>query len=166
MVVSTTSCEEPDETFDNPNLIFPNSLPLRMSPYYYEGQKGLVYVGGDSSTISGITDTLDNRPVFTWEENTAEFLLAAIFNAPVETMGNQIKNTGNVIWRWNTGMEFATNDTVLIKHGKWMSNNVMDTISTPDSLTDGLYYFGVWGWKKDGKQVHVSSREYKFYVKN
>ena len=159
------SCTDELTEYNNPELVFRNSIPIGIPPYTYFNTDRAIHVGGDTSYVYNLTDTIDNKPVFKWDKSMAKFLTAAIFTRPILVENENITNANDIIWQWHNGMEFGENDSIFFTQGKKVMNGIISDI-TADSLQQGMYYFAVWGWDENGTYIYASSRELKFFVKN
>lgn len=174
-IILFMGCEPEEVSYTNDYILFENSIQISIPEYTY-ADNGVVYkVGGDSSYTAKIIDTLSSKPEFHWLESSATFLMAAIFSDSIRVNAYNILNTEDIIWRWNTGMEFESSQdligdeykyvtSVLYEDGKRVNN---DTIleSEPESLESGDYYYAIWGWSGDAKKITYSTILYHFYVK-
>lgn len=163
------ACSE--EIITNPELLFDNSLPLIVSSYEYSDIYNKTYfMGGDTSCLLNITDTINSIPVLAWDSIYLPIVTVAIFNSSIQVSGSTIRNINNIVWQWHTGITSSTYlngmQYVDYKEGKKLNNNEIDYTSSVDSLPEGLYYWAVWGWSASGVDIIYSSRELNFYVKN
>lgn len=168
VIVGSYTCStenEPDITTD-PDLIFEESYKIDIPSYTYFNGDTAISFSGDSLNILGVVDTLSNKPVFKWAEIPARFILAALSTNPIQTEEGEIINTNDIIWRWNTGMQIEEDNIINYSEGKPVINGEIIEDENPAPLNRGLYYFGIWGWDKDGKKVNYSSIEVNFYVNN
>ena len=157
-------CEPEESVYKNEYILFENSLQISIPEYIYSDNNIVFQVGGDTTSKYNRTDTLSSKPVFQWNESSATFLLAAIFSAPIQVDEYNILNPDDIIWQWNTGMEFGSNGKVLYSEGKSVLNGTFSEAEvTP--LVSGDYYFAIWGWTTEAKKIAYSSSQIHFYVK-
>jgi hypothetical protein len=167
ILISVIKCsqDEPD-VLNHTDLIFHNSLYLKIRPYKYFGDEGKEYFcQGDTIFYTTIADTFDSRPVIQWDSViNFDILSVAIFTAPIIVKDNNIKNTNDIIWRWNSGMVFEKYWSIKYNEGKRVYNGNVDYEHAPDPLNKGQYYWAVWGWNPEGTKILYSTRQMSFNV--
>lgn len=161
------SCGKEPAPLSNSDLIFSNSLPLKIPSYTFTLGNTEYLVRGDTSFYSVVTDTLPSTPVLKWDSVNVNLIYAGIFDAPIHEENGNITNSGNLIWAWHSGMLKGKNGMVQYNDGKTINSDGTYNNSDPVPLANGItYYWGVWAWNNSGTQIWFSSRPLKFYVKN
>lgn len=158
-------CTEEDvDTIFNEDLIFKNSFPIKISAYSYSDSMGTNYfVQGDTNFILP-PDTLNDQPSLAWDSIFTELVSVAIFTRPVIVSGGEITNSIDIIWQWHSGMEFEIINRIKYSEGKNVSNGEINYDNPATVLSQGNYYWAVWGWNSSGIRVLYSSRQREFYV--
>lgn len=161
-----SSCSEPAEIELNEDLIFRRSFPIDISSYHYQAEDGTIYEIKDDNDNTGIPDTLDGRPVISWESIASSLVSAGIFRNPIVVEQGEIINLEDLIWQWHSGMNIDSAGYVQFSEGKNVINGVIDYNNPPETLEDGQYYWAVWAWQSSGVKILFSSRPRQFYVVN
>lgn len=166
---SFSSCNNyADDTVYDDELIFTNSLELEVDAYQYkDSTDGLNYqVSGDTTL-----DTLGKLPEFRWEEIKYLLVSVAIFNKPISISDGNIQNTENIIWQWHSGMDSVVLIIEDVEHvqvhynwGKPVIEKNIQYETQPLALESGLYYWAVWSWDGNGKEIMYSSKPMKFEI--
>lgn len=165
IAIVTLSCSEDEDVgLNNEDLIISTSYPVKISTYSYTDSLGSVfYVQGDTNyTLT--PDTLNNRPTLAWDSIYTDLVSAAIFTNPIYVLGGEIKNTSDIIWQWHSGMEFEKISRIKYSEGKNVINGVIINRNKATPLSEGHYYWAVWGWNNSGIRILYSSRQREFYV--
>ena len=159
------SCSENDnEGLNNEDLIISSSYPIKISAYSYTDSLGSAfYVQGDTS-FTLTPDSLNNQPTLAWDSIYANLVSAAIFTSPIDVSGGEIMNTSDIIWQWHSGMEFEKINRIQYSEGKNVKNGVIINRNRATPLSEGHYYWAVWGWNNSGIRILYSSRQREFYV--
>jgi hypothetical protein len=165
LLIMTVKCTQETSVLDNTDLIFHDSYYLKIKPYIYLGEQNKSYsCHGDTFFYLQIPDTFDTRPLLKWDSMGFKILTVAIFTSPIVVEDNTIKNSRDIRWQWNSGMEFGIEGTVKYSEGKSVKNDIVDYTHEPDNLVKGHYYWAVWGWNPEGTKILYSTRQMSFYV--
>lgn len=165
-VVGCNNSEEP--AVYNPDLIFPNSVEIVVTPYVYTDS-----TNNEKYQVSGETeiDTLGPQPEFRWERVPSNIITIALFNAPIVVANNEIQNLENLIWQWHSSMvsdelniDKKTLRRVQYKHGYPVLNKKIQYDTQPLPLQSGLYFWAVWSWEGGGRWVLFSTKPFTFRV--
>jgi hypothetical protein len=160
------SCADNSTTFNNNDLLFPNSLRLKVPSYTFSDSMGNSFeVHGDTSYFTGIQDTLNKMPLFKWDSLGLKIITLAVFSSKPVVLNGKINNIGNIIWQWHSGMEFGREGMVQYSEGKSVFNDTIDYNQIVLPLENGNYFWAVWAWTNDGTEILFSSRIMSFYVK-
>ncbi|NBC82340.1 MAG: hypothetical protein GVY19_03065 [Bacteroidetes bacterium] len=164
--------------FLDPDLIFPRAIKIDVDPYQYTHNGDSIVVFGDSLfNVDSICDTLTNEPFLKWDPTNAPFVVAAIFkNPPVISADNMnILNPGDITWIWHSGLEAddieSREGEVFYSDGKYPDDENADFFienfkAIPKPLNSNtVYYWGIWGWNSEGREVNYASYPLKFFVK-
>jgi hypothetical protein len=150
---------------NNSDLLFSNSYRLKVPSYsYFDTTYHVYHVRGDTNYFTGNTDTMNGMPVFRWDSIGISLLTVAIFDSLPVVNNNKLRNVKNIIWQWNSGMEFGKEGYVQYSDGRNVFNGKVNYMNKPLSLKGGSYYWAVWGWTADGSEIMVSTRKMKFLV--
>jgi len=168
IVASLWACEENGEITEvyNEDLLFNNSMVIRIPCYEYLSEKGhTVMVTGDSANIAGFPDTLTSTPVLKWDSVGVPLIYAGIFSEQILITGGNISNTDDLYWAWHSGMNSGKDGHVSYSDGVNVKNGNYVTVSSPEPLITGNhYYWAVWAWNKTGTTIWYSSRPLEFMV--
>jgi hypothetical protein len=166
LLVILFSCVKGTINLNNVDLLFPNSLRIRVKAYSYDdGSGNIIPVSGDTIYYTEIPDTLNNAPVFEWDSLVQNFTTVAIFKTrPIVTAG-KIINTKDIIWQWYTGMTTQKiKGQVKYFDGRNVINDSIAYNKEVLPLNKGNYYWAVWNWTNDGTVILMSSRVMWFSV--
>jgi hypothetical protein len=178
IILSILICWACSEDYTGPyneDLVFKNSFQIYIPAYQYEFGEVDYFVNADTSYPLSFTDTLNNSPVFIWDSMGIDLLTLAIFSSPIRVMNNEIVNKEDLVWQWYLGMEMHTESGsgregyVQYSDGRNVIHETLDTIdyanpATP--LSQGHYFWAIWGWDHSGTRVWYSSQQMEFYVTN
>lgn len=157
-------CTDDDAIISNEELIFTNSYPVNIPAYTYTDSLGSVYAVQGDTNYPLHPDTLNSSPTLAWDSILFELVSAAIFIRPVDISGGEIKNVTDIVWQWHSGMDSDKNYRIKYFEGKNVSNGEIDYQNPAQPLSEGKYYWGVWGWGNTGIRILHSSRQREFYV--
>lgn len=159
----------PEEIARNEQALFPYTRTIDCPPYTYTQTINNSIVsftnGGDSSRDIGRVDTLSNLPELQWVKTYANFITAVIATDSLRVENNTITNKGSILWQWHDGMISGTDSLVKFSDGRTVEGEKILYDVQPLALESGLYYYAIWAWRQNGKDLHMSSRQQKFYVK-
>lgn len=163
--VVLVSCTEKELGLNNEDLVFSNSFQIQIPGYQYSDSEGIVYyVRGDTSFQASYPDTLNSMPVLAWDSIGMKIISVAIFISPIVTVNNDIVNTEDIVWKWDSGMDVGRKGYVQYTEGKSVIDGELVDNVTP--LKEFTYYWGVWAWNSEGNRILYSSRLLEFYVLN
>ena len=159
------NCTEEESILDNEDLVFSNSIQVKIPAYRYSDNQGNdFYVRGDTSFQDVNIDTLNSTPVLAWDSTGMKILSVAIFLSPIIVANSEIVNIEDIVWKWDSGMNFGQDSYVQYSEGKSVING--ETADDLSPLPDSRYYWAVWAWNSEGNRILFSSRPLKFYVQN
>jgi len=165
LLLLTYKCSDEASILNNKDLIFHDSFYLKVKPYQYISQLGINYYShGDTVYYTAIPDTFDSKPLLQWDSIGFKILTVAIFTSPIVVEGNTIKNSNDITWEWNSGMNFETYASIKYAEGKYVNNNRIEYDHEPYPLETGHYYWAVWAWNPEGTKIYFSTRQMSFYV--
>jgi hypothetical protein len=112
-------------------------------------------------------------PLLKWDSIGINIITAAIFKRHIDVSGYDIRNPGDMVWQWHSGMQTDSNISregyVQYLDGRNVIHSTTDTIdyNNPARPLDvGHYYWAVWGWNRSGIRIWYSSKQLEFYVSN
>ncbi len=159
------SCSTKDNILDNTDLLFTNSIRLKVPSYSFADSTNHIFnVRGDTNYYTGNSDTMNSSPLFRWDSMGIKIITMAIFNSKPEVINEKINNVKNIIWQWHSGMEFGYEGRVQYFEGRNVYNDTIDYNQIPKPLVKGNYYWAVWGWTGDGTEILCSTRIMSFIV--
>ena len=159
------SCNQNNEELVyDPELVFVNSLKIRVEPYsYFNSDSTAIYkILGDSAVVA---DTVDSLPVFIWQNVWPNIATVVVSKEFFTVNNNTISNADQIIWQWQPGMEEGEYGMVAFPEGKPVENENILYDTQPLPLESGLYYWAVWAWDNGGRNIIYSSKPQKLYVK-
>jgi hypothetical protein len=168
LLVGFYSCEKGPVGLNNNDLLFPNSVHLNIPMYSFNDSLDNIFkVQGDSIYYTGIPDSLNNEPLLKWDSIDLNIITVAIFKAKPAVVGSTIKNPGDIIWQWHSGMNLKeTRGQVKYSEGRNVINDSIEYYREVLPLSKGNYFWAVWSWSDDGTAILFSSRVMSFYVPN
>ncbi|MBN2348605.1 MAG: hypothetical protein JXJ22_07210 [Bacteroidales bacterium] len=163
-----SSCEKDEGTTDiyNEDLIFTRSIKINIPSYSYISGKGTqIFVRGDTSYFSPVSDTLSVEPVFAWDTVNVALLHIGIFTEEIQVSQNRIQNSNSMIWAWHSGMESGSDGYVKYSDGISVSLGEYQGSAIP-LIPLNKYYWAVWAWNPSGTAIWFSSRQLTFVVED
>jgi hypothetical protein len=162
------SCENGTTSLNNSDLLFPNSLHLNIPMYSYSDGLGNIFkVQGDTIYFTGIPDTLNSAPLLAWDSINLNIITVAIFKVRPTILGSTLRNPGDIIWQWHSGMNLQKiKGQVKYSEGRNVINDSIEYNAEALPLSKGNYSWAVWSWSDDGTSILFSSRIMSFYVPN
>ncbi|MBN1598595.1 MAG: hypothetical protein JW894_09900 [Bacteroidales bacterium] len=165
------NCSSDEVTINNEDLIFTNSLRIKIPPYNYSDSLGSGYeILGDTGYYSSYVDTVDNMPVFKWDSLGLNLITVVVASSELIVRNNEILNVEDIIWQWHSGMEFCgTEGCVSFLQGRSVENGIIDYSADPEPLGRNSvrdYHWAIWAWNISGTKVLYSSRQLEFHVIN
>jgi len=100
-----------------------------------------------------------SQPSFAWQATGLKYIVITVFNSKIDLKNNQIANTEDAVWTWNTGIGKGREGNVAFSDGQDIRNGIIQETVTP--LSPGTYYIAAWGYD-DNYNLTRSSIEYKF----
>lgn len=99
--------------------------------------------------------------IFSWESTDSRYFVITIFKAEIDInlKENQIANTDEAVWTWNTGLEKGRKGNVSFSDGQDVIDGEIQSTTTP--LSPGTYYIAAWGYDDRYNLTH-SSEEYPY----
>jgi hypothetical protein len=164
ILINAYSCTDNNTNFNNNDLLFPNSLRLKVPTYTYTDNIDSFKAQGDTFYYTGIPDTLNKMPLFKWDSIGLKILTLAIFTSTPVVLNSEINNIDSIVWQWHSGMEFGREGYVQYSEGRNVFNDTIDYNHKTMPLEKGSYYWAVWGWTDDGTEILFSTRKMSFYV--
>ena len=70
--------------------------------YYYPKTQNIVFYDTDEITLEMPDNVAD--PSFAWRATGLRYFVITIFKSKIDLMDNQIANTEDAVWTWNTGL--------------------------------------------------------------
>jgi hypothetical protein len=169
LVLLFQGCEDEEEQVLNEDLIFKNSQEIQIPPFKYVLSPGdTVYVRGDLSFNSEVTDTVPPTPVLSWDSVKSNIVCAAIFAKSIQSDDHTITNdTSDIVWIWHSGLSGGKNGLVKFEEGiRNFNQSQPESLLRAAPLDEGqTYYWAVWAWDNSGIIIKFSSRQLKFTVK-
>jgi hypothetical protein len=163
LILNSCNQTEEETVYNNPELLFSNSLTINVNPYTYtEDESGTFQVLGDSALVA---DTVSSTPELKWDNIWTGLITVAISKTEFIVSDDKIINAEDIIWQWQPGMESGEFGNVAYLEGKEVNNKNILYSTQPLPLENGLYYWAVWGWDKSGRTILYSSKPQKIYVK-
>jgi len=124
---------------------------------YYTETQNLIFYGTYEIGLEIAPNT--SQPSFAWEATGLKYVVITIFKSKIDLKENQISNTKDAVWTWNTGMGRGREGNVSFSDGRDVRDgNIQETVSP---LDPGTYYIAAWGYD-DNYNLTRSSREIKY----
>jgi hypothetical protein len=99
------------------------------------------------------------EPTFAWTFTGSRYIVITIFRAKIDLRENQIANTEDAVWTWNTGLGKGREGNVSFSDGQDVIDGEIQSTTTP--LSPGMYYIAAWGYD-DRYNLIYSSKEYPY----
>jgi hypothetical protein len=125
--------------------------------YYYPQTQNILFFGTWELNLE-ITSNV-SQPTFAWQATGLKYVVITIFNSKIDLKNNQITNTQDAVWTWNTDMGRGREGNIGFLDGRDMRNGVIQETVAP--LKPGVYYISAWAYD-DNYNLIRSSKEYKF----
>ena len=125
--------------------------------YYYPETQNILFFGTQEITLE-ITQNV-SQPSFGWDATGLKYVVITIFSSKIDLKQNQISNTKDAVWTWNTGMGKGREGNVSFSDGRDIHNSIIQETVTP--LKPGVYYIAAWVYDDSYNLTH-SSKEYRF----
>ncbi len=112
-------------------------------------------------------DTVSDKPVFIWSKTNSEYVMVAVFSEriSIDYNKNQISNSEDIVWAWNTGMQEGIEGNIAYDQGRNVVNGEIQYNKPPEPLEKGwCYVWAVWAWNDDATEISHSSSEMPFCV--
>ena len=101
------SCNKAPDILSNKDLIFSNSLPIRIPAYTFSVGNTEYTVRGDTSYFSDVPDTLPSTPVFEWDSVNVHLIYVGIFTAPIQVTNGNITNSSDLVLGTGEGFQMV-----------------------------------------------------------
>ena len=125
--------------------------------YYYPKTQNIVFYDTNEVTLE-ISDNVAD-PSFAWRATGLRYFVITILKSKIDLKDNQIANTEDVVWTWNTGLGRGREGNVAFSDGRDVVGGEIQNTVTP--LAPGTYYITAWGYD-NGYSLIRSSKEYQY----
>jgi len=117
--------------------------------------KNPIFSGSIYIEITGPTGNVSSNPTFIWQSPGTTYEIAGVFTNTISIQGKKIVNNKDCIALWSTGFTGSAGNVPLSSFRKCA--NGQPTSDLFGSLTNGVYYWAVWG-EDDKMTVTHSSK--------
>jgi len=125
--------------------------------WYYPETQNIIFYGTREMTLE-ITSDAPN-PAFAWQAIGMKYVVITIFESKIDLKDNQVANTEDAVWTWNTGMGRGREGNVSFSDGRDVKyGEIQDTVTL---LSPGTYFLAAWSYDSKYRLTH-SSEEYKY----
>jgi hypothetical protein len=125
--------------------------------YYYPKTQNIIFYNTEEVPLEISENVAD--PSFAWRATGLRYFVITIFNSKIDLKENQIANTEDAVWTWNTGMGKGREGNVSFSDGRDVIGGEIQSTVAP--LPAGTYYIAAWGYD-DRYNLIYSSKEYLY----
>jgi len=125
--------------------------------YYYPKTQNIVFYNTSEISLEISENVAD--PSFAWRATGLRYFVITIFDSKIDLKENQIANTEDAVWTWNTGMGKGREGNVSFSDGRDVIDGEVQNTTT--NLSAGTYYIAAWGYDDRYKLIR-SSKEYLY----
>jgi len=110
---------------------------------------------------------LSQVPSFEWASSGAHLTMVMIWSQPPVVGLSEITSTENIYWLWHSGLGTGGTGYAQFDDGRSLQGDDITNTSPPQPFEKGRsYYWAVWEWDADGKEIYASSSLNYFRVSN
>ena len=108
-----------------------------------------------------------NEPNFVWSDSSAKITMVAVWEQPPTVTLDGVADTGILYWIWHSGLGTGGSGFAQFNDGVLLVDGDFNNTQPPVLLEKGRsYYWAVWGWDENGKEITASSSVGYFIVSN
>ena len=107
--------------------------------------------------------------MFEWVTSPNKLAALGLFKKEirVDSRSNRISNITDIVWIWHSGMGRGITGDIRFSDGAKVINGDIDKLTSPVPLEKGRYYYwAVWAWDDEGREITHSSKQSYFIIAN
>jgi len=158
----SSTCNVGNEiTVDNTGTVIYQYIPPEDSLLFSNKDRIRLDQPGFGETI------FTQEPNFVWSDSSAYITMVTVWDQPPIVTLEGISNTDSLYWIWHSGLGTGGSGFVQFSDGVSLVGGDISNPTPPKLLEKGRSYFwAVWGWDENGKEITASSSLSYFIVSN